>query len=501
MNRRQFLKTTSAAAIGALATGCVSSSNSKTSPIGKPLGANDDIRVAVIGFHQQGKSHIKNYRSMPGVRLVALCDVDDQVLQSEAAELAKDNVRVKTYRDLRKLFDDKEIDAVSCATTNHWHSLTAIWACQAGKDVCVEKPISHSIWEGSKVVEAARKYNRMVQADLDYRSRTVMDEAFAYIQSGQLGKIVFARAWDYKRRESMGKITGPAKVPESIDYNLWTGPAPMLPLMREKLHYDWHWQWATGNGEIGNNGSHSLDQIRWALAKDHLPPKVMSFGGRFGYVDDGQTPNTIAAIYDFDGIPVIYEARGLPAKTGAKEMDDLVGETANGKPVRIPGVPGAHQGILIFCEGGYCHGGVIYDNDGKEIKKFNPADKGRGPQHNFINAVRTRKITDLKTDIHEGHLSASFCHMGNISIQCGDQVSFDAARKAVASNRHASKAMERMTQHLGANGVNSNAVRVTLGPVLSMDPKLQRFTGENAERANLFIKDSYRAPFVVPEQV
>jgi predicted dehydrogenase len=278
MNRRDFLRTTGISAAGVM-VGCATGKTPWTSS-GKPIGANSDIRVGVIGIHAQGRSHINAYRKMPGVRLVALCDVDELVLTERVAEVAKDDSSIRAYGDLRQLFDAKDIDAVSIAMPNHWHALGTVWGCQAGKDVLVEKPVSHCIWEGRKMVQASRRYGRMVQAGLNQRSRQGMAEAFAYVQSGKLGKILCAYAWDYKRRESIGKVGGIAQIPSRVDYNLWTGPAPMLPLLREKLHYDWHWQWATGNGEIGNNGVHWLDATRWAIGKTDLPRSVVSFGGR-----------------------------------------------------------------------------------------------------------------------------------------------------------------------------------------------------------------------------
>ncbi|MGB7158379.1 MAG: Gfo/Idh/MocA family oxidoreductase [Tepidisphaeraceae bacterium] len=509
MNRRQFLTSTTATAAAMALSACQSggrasratATSTSASATTRPLGANGDIRVAVVGFNSHGKSHINAYKRMPGVRLVALCDVDEKVLQTQADLLAKENVNVTTYRDIRKLLDSKEVDAISCAMTNRWHSLAAVWACQAGKDACVEKPVSHCIWEGRQAVLASRKYGRMVQADLDYRSQPTVAQAYAFVQSGQIGRIVYARAWDYKRRDTMGKVAGPQRIPDNIDYDLWVGPGPMLPVMRKRFHYDWHWQWATGNGEIANNGSHQLDQVRWALGKSALPTTVMSFGGRFGYADDGQTPNTQVAVYDYDGIPVIYESRGLPEKTGAKNMSNLEAEAADGRPVVIPH-DGGNQGVAIFCEGGYCYDGVIYDNDGKEMKRFDttPAERAR-PQENFIKGVRSRRNDDLRTDIEQGHRSATFCHMGNVSFACGEAMSFEKAQATVGENVHAAKALERMKAHLTANGVDLATTQLSVGPTLTMDSAAERFTGAASARANLFLRDSYRAPFVVPEKV
>lgn len=496
MNRRQFLQTSGAGLAGILAT-----QNTSAAPIATPIGANSDLRVAVIGFRSHGRTHIRAYRKMSGVRLVALCDADKQVLERELAGLKQEDVNAKGYTDLRALMDDPEIDAVSIATPNHWHALATIWACQAGKHVCVEKPVSHSIWEGRKMVEAARKYQRLVQADLDRRSQPDLDAAFASLQSGELGRILYARAWDFKRRKSIGKISGPQSIPASVDYNLWTGPAPMLPLLRENLHYDWHWQWATGNGEIGNNGPHQLDQIRWALGQSTLPKTVLSFGGRYGYIDDGETPNTQVALYDYHGIPVIYEARGLPKSKDSENMDDFVGETVNGTKVTHPHErPSPNNSYAIFCEGGYYHEGVLYDNDGKEMKRFGEQDH-KGPQEHFIAALRSGKTEDLKTDILQGHLSTCLCHMGNVSIMCGEPMSFEQARRNIPGTDHAQMAFDRMYLHLKANGVEMEKAKLILGSTLSFDSDKEVFVGPNSRHANLFLKDSYREPFIIRDQV
>jgi predicted dehydrogenase len=351
-------------------------------------------------------------------------------------------------------------------------------------------------------VRAARKHNRIVQVNLNNRSRPALDETFAFVHSGQIGRIVHVRAWDYKLRETMGKVTGPQKIPDHIDYNLWVGPGPMLPLMRTKFHYDWHWQWAQGSGEIANNGSHHLDMVRWAL-RSRGPRTVQTFGGRFGYVDDGQTPNTSTTLYDFDGIPVVYEVRGLPDRGTAEHMSNVEAETADGRPVVFPH-DGGNNGVAVFCEGGYATSdGVVYDNAGKEIKRFDAAPRARvRPQENFIKAVRSRKIADLKPDVEQGHLSAIVCHAANTSILTGASATFDAATKSIdAANAHATKALDRMKAHLAANGVDLAATPLTVGPKLTWDGESERFVGPGSAQANLFLKDSYRAPFMVPESV
>jgi predicted dehydrogenase len=503
MNRRAFLKTAGIGAAGLIA-GCSSKGSGWTNAKSKPIGANEEIRIAVIGLHKQGHQHLRAYANNPRVRIVAICDVDDAVLRERAAELHKGNMFARSYRDMRELLDQKDIDAISIATPNHWHGLATVWGCQAGKHVLVEKPVSHCIWEGRKMVEAARKYRRMVQAGLNQRSRPGVRDAIEYLQSGELGKVLRAYAWDYKRRESIGKVSGFAQIPPNVDYNLWTGPAPMLPLTRKELHYDWHWQWATGNGEIGNNGVHWLDTARWALGKTTLPRSVMSFGGRYGYIDDGQTPNAHVAIFDYDGIPLIYESRGLPKANGAAAMDDFECESNSGTRIRVP-VEGETplSGIVIVCESGYLVSTTgtpaVYDNGGQQKKSFNP-ERGSPPRA-FINALRSGKSADLKGEIEDGHISTSLCHMGNISILCGEPTSFENARKRPAGDKHASRAIERMIAHLAANKIDIAKANVVIGPTLAMDNSRERFTGDGSPRANLFVKNGYRPPFEIREHV
>ena len=310
ITRRDFVK-------GSMAAGL-----SLAAPFSRARGANDDIRVAVVGIRSQGSNHINWFRNIPGVRIVAICDADKQFLDREEAKFKERNEKVDTYVDYRKLLEDKNIDAIVTATPNHWHALVTIWACQAGKDVYVEKPVSHTIWEGRQMVKAARKYNRIVQAGTQRRSDTGLMEAVEYIRRGNLGKIRVVYGIVYVERGSIGKVDGPQPIPPTVDYDLWCGPAPKTPLMRKNLHYDWHWVWPTGDGDFGNNGIHFIDVCRWFIGADKLAPRVMSIGGRFGYIDDGETPNTQIVLLDYEPAPIIFEVRGLtrakgdPAKIG-----------------------------------------------------------------------------------------------------------------------------------------------------------------------------------------
>ena len=446
------------------------------------IGANDDIRIAVVGFNGRGKSHIEGFRKLPGVRVVALCDADSAVLEQEAKKFRDRNEPIETSTDVRKLLENKNIDAISTATPNHWHSLIAIWACQAGKDVYVEKPVSHNVSEGRKIVEAARKYDRIVQTGTQSRSRTDLAAAIEWVQAGNLGKIKISRGLCYKRRQSIGKTVGPQPVPASVDYNLWTGPAPMTPLRRTRLHYDWHWVWPTGNGDVGNQGIHQMDIARWALGKSELSPHVLSVGGRLGYDDDGTVANTQFVVHDYGDSLLIFEVRGLAASATSEQMDKYHGE----------GV-----GTVVECEHGYLVDAIAYDKNGKQIKTF----PGQGEDHfaNFIKAMRSRKISDLNADILQGHLSSALCHTGNISYQLGKHADPEEIHEAIKGDQAALESLGRMEEHLTANGVDLRKTKLTLGMPLKMDGKKERFIDNKG--ANALLTRDYRPPFVVPDKV
>ena len=476
INRRSFVKSTVLATAGA---GLSAHSWNRV------LGANGDVRVAVVGFNGQGASHIGGFQKVPGVRLVALCDVDKDVLEGQVSKLRNGGISVTPYTDVRKLLDSKEVDAITTATPNHWHALITVWACQAGKDVYVEKPVSHEVWEGRKMVEAARKYHRIVQTGTQSRSNTAYREALVWVAAGNLGKIRVARGLCYKRRKSIGKVSGPQPVPASIDYDLWCGPAPKGPLMRERLHYDWHWVWPTGNGDLGNQGIHQMDIARWALGKNSLSPRVFSVGARLGYVDDGETPNTQFIVHDYGDALLIFEVRGLPAKAGEESMDKYRGQSV---------------GDVIECEHGYLAGTVAYDHEGNAVKKFaRDSDDDEGHHGNFIRAVRSRKVSDLNADILEGHLSSALCHTGNISYRLGKQSRPEEIKEAIKGDKEALETWERFKEHMAANGVDLEKTPATLGAFLKMDPKTERFVDN--PKADELLRREYRQPFVLPDKV
>lgn len=498
--RKDFIKT---AFTGSASLLLGNQSYGRAVPKGRVLGANDTINVGVIGVNAQGGfgfSHVDAYKAIKGVRLAAICDVDTAVLAHMNNLLDKDGIKAKNYTDLRKLFEDKDIDAVSVIIPNHWHALATVWACQAGKHVCVEKPVSHNIWEGRKMVEASRKYNRLVQADLDCRSNPNYEAGFEYMRKN-LGKVLSVRVINYKRRPTIGKLLGPGIIPPTVDYDLWTGPAPMQALPRQRLHYDWHWQWLTGNSELGNNGPHWLDFCRWGLEKEILPKTAMSFGGRYGYIDDGCTPNTNIVFYDYDGIPVIYESRGLGKKAGSDAMDGFTVHTATGKKILHSNEGGGLNCTIYFvCENGYLLANTAFDNNGKQIREFRDM-KRDDAKFNFIKALRSNKREDLKTDILQGHISAVISHMGNISYKIGHKVPVGDLVNKIKDNALLYEAYREFERHLNQNGVDLEKEGVVMGPTVTMDSQHERFVGEHSDLANLFIKDTYREPFVIPEKV
>lgn len=501
---------------------------------GNIIGSNDDVRVGVIGFKSRGNSHIDAYTKMKGVRLVGLCDVDKDVLAKGLARVEKGSkpttpkspttkpvakaerqemqgkpedaagpatkpaTKVEGYTDLRRMLDNKEIDAITTATPNHWHSLIVVWGCQAGKDVYVEKPVSHNVWEGRKAVEAARKYNKIVQTGTQARANSALGEAYKWVREGGLGKVKVSRGLCYKRRASIGLTEGDQPVPEGVDYDLWLGPAAKAAPQRKQFHYDWHWQWAYGNGDLGNQGIHQMDTARWAINKMELAPRVLSIGGRFGYKDDGETPNTQMVIQDYGDVLLIFEVRGLPKEAGAGLMDKYLGQS-------VGTVVECENGYLV--DQGYTSSPTAFDWKGKQIRKFTPDKREDDPamrsDHfgNFIACVRSRKVDELNADILEGHLSSALCHTGNISYQLGEQVKSKEIRDVLKGTPAALETFSRFRDHLEDNEVNLLSDNAVLGASLTMDPKTEKFTGDNAEKANKLLTRAYRAPFVVPESV
>src|SRR4030095_11760605 len=351
-----------------------------------------------------------------------------------AAELvAKNRPQPKAVQDLRRVFDDKSVDAVFVATPNHWHALAAIWAMQAGKDVYVEKPVSHNVSEGRRIVQVARKHGCICQGGTQNRSNGALAEAIKYIHDGKLGEVKLARSIVYGRRDSIGG-PGQYEIPGSVDYNLFAGPAPMSPLTRPKFHYDWHWFWNTGNGELGNNNIHSLDICRWGLGVTGLGRSVISYGGRLGYTDAAETPNTQVCIFDFGGKTIVAETRGLKTE---------------------PFHPNFKSGWIFEGTKRIVADTSLFDLDGKLIRTF----EGKSESHfaNFLKAVRSRKVSDLHADILEGHESTALCHVGNISYRLGHASAPGEIQKELGRlpvrDESLVETFERTCKHLQENGV------------------------------------------------
>lgn len=439
---------------------------------------NETIDVAVIGFNGQGSGHINNLLSKPDVNLVALCDPDTAVWEKglRAAEKAG-KPAPKTFTDIRKLLEMKDLDAVSIATPNHWHALGAIWAMQAGKHVYVEKPISHEVAEGRRVVEAARYYKKICQCGTQSRSNTGMREAMEFLASGKLGKITLARGLCYKPRGTIGLTTSAQQPPSTVDYDLWLGPAPRKEVRRQRFHYDWHWFWDYGNGDIGNQGIHEMDKARWGLGKNTMPRSVLSLGGRFGYVDDGETANTQLAFFDYGDCQLIFEVRGLatPDLHGAKVGNIFYGT----------------EGLLVSAN---YSSATAFNTSGEKIAEF----KG-GDDHfrNWLNAIRSGRHQDLHADCEEGHLSSALCHLANISYRLGKLEPFNPRTKAFGDDKEAYETLGRMEEHLAANGIRLEETKYRLGRKLRLNG--ERFAGD--AEANRMLTRDYRAPYVVPARI
>lgn len=397
-------------------------------------GANERVSMAVIGFRSRGEEHIQRWCSSSQSELVALCDVKKSVLDGGAKMLnEKLGKKPKTFTDMRELFEDKTVDAVSIATPNHWHSLAAVWAIQAGKDVYVEKPCSHNVWEGRQLVNAAKKYGRIVQHGTQIRSSEGVREGIQKIKEGVIGEVYMARGLCYKSRPSLGPKLPNETPPADLDWNLWQGPAPERGFNRNIVPYNWHWFWNYGNSDMGNQGVHQMDIARWALDVQ-LPSKVSGMGGKFLYDDDKETPNVITTSF-------MYPDAGPMGKM-------LVFET---RPFRTPQIndeAGASIGVLVYGSEGYM---VIPSYSGYKTflgEKGEPGpsrDAGEGDAHfeNFLDAVKTRNAASLNASIEEGHYSSALCHLGLLSARLGRSLDFDPVKEQVIGDEEANKMLTR----------------------------------------------------------
>jgi predicted dehydrogenase len=469
-------------------------------PMSARADVNSQIRIAVVGFNGRGKSHIDGFRD----QLVALCDCDSKVLGQTADAFHKKHGRqLDQISDYRQLLDRKDIDAISIATPNHTHSLIAIAAAQAGKDVYVEKPVSQRVWEGRQLVNASDKYQRIIQCGTQARSHESIRQAVDYVHSGKLGRIDYIVGTCFKPRMAIGKSDRPLVIPKHIDYELWCGPAAKVELFRPERnsqgdynpHYDWHWDYNTGCGDMGNQGIHQMDIARWFLGAPALSPSVVSFGGRLGYEDAGNTANTQVVLHDYPGAPIIFETRGMPSSKAARKDPGTWASS-------MDKYRGSQVGVVVQCENGAVVCTSKYDEvkvfgpDGEEIKTF----RGGGEREhfrNFLTAVRSRKRSDLHADVLDGHISSALCHTGNISHLLGEPRTAKEILASADKHQRLQESLERMFAHLRANEVDIDKPAITAGVWLEMDPATERFTNNAA--ANELLRREDRKPFVVPE--
>jgi predicted dehydrogenase len=443
ITRRSFISKSTKTAAGIAAASAVVSNT--------VMGANDRINIAVLGLRSRGGEHCREFSKIPNVRIKTICDPDENFFMARAAQINELTGKSPgTEFDLRHVLDDKEIDAISIATPDHWHALATIWGCQAGKHVYVEKPTSHNMWEGRKMIEAARKYNRVVSAGMQNRSLNGPNSAIKFLHEGGIGDVYMARALCFKPRDSIGKKQN-APVPEGVHYDLWLGPAPWRPFNPNRFHYNWHWFWDYGMPDMGNQGPHQMDIARWGLGKEVFPRKIKSAGGYFAFDSDQETPNTQSTIYEYDDGKILqFETRGL--------------YTNDENGIRI--------GNLFFGSEGWMHlngndwktylgrentpGPSFSSKDQDAADPANLAGAASLPHFiNFIDAVKSGNWMDLNADILEGHRSTSMVHLGNISYRTGRELIFDS---------HAEK-----------------------------------FVGD--EQANGYLTRNYRHPYVVPDEV
>jgi predicted dehydrogenase len=477
ITRRRFIHQTLAAA------GTVALAGTKSS--GQVRGANDVIRVGVAGINGQGKGHIEQYLGLKGVQITYLIDPDKSLWESRSKAIAeKYGTAPKCVADVRQALDDKELDALSIATPNHWHSLMTIWACQAGKDVYVEKPLSHNISEGRRCVEASRKYDRIVQHGTQQRSSAGKANEIAAVHSGKYGKLLVAKGYCCKPRWSIGTKPN-ARPPEHLDFGLWLGPAAERPFHENLVHYNWHWFWDFGNGDIGNQGIHELDVARWGIKDATLPAKVWSLGGRLGFEDQGQTPNMQMAVFDYGEALLVFEVRGLVDQPKDSPFKFKVGNE------------------FYTTEGMIADGQFHPKNGGKpeKLASFDAKVTDGGSWGSFLHTVRSRKVADCNADVEVGHLSCCLIHAANASYRLGERVPFNGKTRKLGDNGEVVQTFQNITENLTGVGVKLDETSYQLGRTLTLDARTERFVGDGADKANEFLTREYRKPFVVPEKL
>lgn len=503
VSRRRFLEDS---LFGIAALGAASAGLSAFSPAPvfsqENVSPNEKLGVMLVGCGDRGGAHIGFFSKDKRTIILTVCDPDENNGKRRCDELEKSQgVRPKYVKDMREGFQDESIDIVTCATTNHWHTLTGVWAMQAGKHCYIEKPISHNVFEGKAITAAAKKYGCICQTGTQCRSNPANIEAVKFIRSGGIGEVKFSRGLCYKRRKSIGAL-GKFDPPKELDYSIWSGPAQILPVTRQRFHYDWHWQRVYGNGDLGNQGPHQTDIARWHLGLDRYPNSVISYGGRLGYqaerkdpsyIDAGDTANTEISIYDYGDMCIVFETRGLETpsmKTPVGPGQASIGVITYGS-----------EGYMVQQQYGYS---VAIDLQGKIIKEFKGGHDGLH-YGNFVEAVQKNDPSMLNSDARCGALSAGLSHIGNISYYLGEKnhVSVAEAKKVLSGIKSLDnniETLERTVEHLESekNKVDLKKYPLSMGPLLKFDPEKEVFI-DNAE-ANKMITRDYRTPYVVPSE-
>jgi predicted dehydrogenase len=451
MERRIFIKDLAVASAGAAISIPIIQTSRANSP-------NESVNIAVTGIRSRGKDHYRALAKIPNVNIVAICDIDKRLLPEAVAEIEKLTGRKPDIEtDFRKLIERKDIDAVSLATPNHWHALQTIWACQAGKDVYVEKPVSHTIEEGRKMVEAARKYNRIVQTGTQARSHIAVLKAMKFMKDDGLGKIFMTRGLCLKPRGSIGHVKN-GEVPEGVNWNTFLGPAPYRPFNENRFHYKWHWFWDTGCGDLGNQGIHQADIARWALGKTTHPVRIQGTGNFFIWDSDQETPNIQQLEFEYeDGTILQFEVRGLGTnEEGGIRIGNLIYGSKGWMKIDNEDVGNAkvYFSDIKIQPSGYSS---YREEEGPLFSSTDPATSDSVINHftNFLDCVKSRNRQSLNAEILEGHMSSSLCHLGNIACR--------------------------------------------LKKTLHFSPENEKFI--NDAEADLYLTKKYRAPFLLPETV
>lgn len=458
------------------------------------LGANERVRIAIVGMGWMGGILLDQFAEVDKARIVALCEVDSARLAAAAKQAERLVGKVDLETDYRRLLERSDIDAVVLATPNHWHALQTVWACQAGKDVYVEKPCAHSIWEGRQMVRAARHYKRVVQVGLQRRSLDTLAELRDWLQEGHIGAItgIHAHWYNLKKRGPIGRRSTPLSPPSTLDYNLWLGPAADEPIYRDELHYDWHWKWNTGNGEIGNVGNHTIDIARYLLGDPKPAGEIVSFGTRCQWDDAGDTPNLQTVEFQLNEVPVLLGINNFPYSRHA-DVERYWRAAMSYKGIRI--------GQIVFCEGGYFAGhgqGKVYDNNGKVIRRFAGSESHRA---NFIDAVISRKRENLACEVEQGHQSCTLPLLGTIAHRTGQAKTPKAIASALEAHPMMTEAFARYERQAELLGLDLKSDPWVFSRGLQFDPETERLIGNSpaTEAANALLKRAdYRAPFTMP---